>query len=450
MTGDRGSTLVVRGASRPLQGAVAVPGDKSISHRALLLGAIARGETSIGGLLAAADVERTAACLAAMGVAIGPLDAPIVRVHGVGLRGLAPPTDDLYCGNSGTTMRLLLGILAGQGFAARLAGDESLSRRPMDRVAQPLGRMGAAVSGRTERCLPPVEVQGGALRGLRYHSPVASAQVKSAVLLAGLYADGETSVTEPYHSRDHTERMLCAFGADVSRDGLTTTVRGLGGGDPSTSSGQALRGCAVAVPGDISSAAFPLAAALVVEGSQVRVEGVGTNPTRTGMLDVLRAMGAEISQSDEETEGREPVATITARGSRPRGCDIGPELVPRLIDELPVLCVVAALAQGTTNIGGAQELRVKESDRLEAMATELSKMGAHIQERPDGLVIEGVEGLRGAEVNGRGDHRVAMALAVAGLAAQGETVVSGAEGIGASFPGFVTVMRTIEADVRRA
>jgi 3-phosphoshikimate 1-carboxyvinyltransferase len=423
----------------PLQGAVSVPGDKSISHRALLLGAIARGETTITGLLAAEDLEATAECLRALGVAVGALDAPAVIVSGEGLRRLAAPARDLYCGNSGTTMRLLLGILAGQSFSARLTGDESLSRRPMDRVARPLTEMGAQISGRTERCLPPVEVRGGALRAIHYHSPIASAQVKSAVLLAGLYADGVTSVTEPYQSRDHTERMLAAFGAQVTNEGLTVSVRG----------GE-LRACAVAVPGDISSAAFLLVAGLLVAESRVSVTAVGVNPTRTGMLDAVRAMGGDIAVSSQKTQRAEPVATLTACGSALRGCEIGGDLVPRLIDELPVICVAAALAEGTTRITGAQELRVKESDRLEAMATELTKLGARITERPDGLIIEGVERLRGAQVSGRGDHRVAMALAVAGLAAQGETVITEAAGIATSFPGFVTAMRRIGADVRMA
>ena len=452
------STLVVREARRGLlgrpgrlDGEASVPGDKSISHRALMLGAIARGVTNISGLLNAEDIEATAACLRSLGVDVGPqsapdpLDAPVLGVCGVGLRGLTAPSGDLYCGNSGTTMRLLLGILAGQSFAARLTGDESLSRRPMDRIARPLGEMGAAVSGRTERCLPPVEVRvgrrlrGRPLRAIHYDSPVASAQVKSAVLLAGLYAEGETSLTEPYQSRDHTERMLAAFGAQVTAGGLTVSVRG----------GE-LTACPVSVPGDISSAAFLLVAALLVPGSWVFVQHVGVNPTRTGVLDVLREMGADLEEGERDVWGHEPVAMLTASASRLRGCEIAPELVPRLIDELPVLCVAAAVAEGATRIRGAQELRVKESDRLEAMATELGKMGARITEQPDGLIIEGVERLRGAQVSGRGDHRVAMALAVAGMAARGETVVTDATGVATSFPGFVTTMRRIGADVRIA
>ena len=431
------STLIIRQARRPLAGDIWVPGDKSISHRALLLGAIARGETNIGGLLNAEDVAATAACLGAMGVGIGPLDAAVVTVRGVGLRGVAPAAGDLNCGNSGTTMRLLLGILAGQGFAARLIGDESLSRRPMDRVARPLREMGASVSGQGERCLPPVEVHGGSLRAIRYETPVASAQVKSAVLLAGLYAEGQTSVTEPYQSRDHTERMLGAFGAQIRTEGLTTTIRG----------GE-LTGGSIAVPGDISAAAFPLAAALLVAGSRVTIGGCGVNPTRTGALAVLREMGGVIDEIPEADRSGEPVARLTAAASRLRGCEIGAAAIPQLIDELPVLCVAAALAEGTTHVSGAQELRVKESDRLEAMTSELGKMGARITERPDGLAIEGVERLRGAEVSGRGDHRVAMALAIAGAAAEGETVVTEAGGIATSFPGFVTTMRRVGVDIR--
>ena len=431
------STLVIHPARSPLKGTVSVPGDKSISHRALMLGAIARGDTNVSGLLVAEDVEATAECLRAMGVAIGRIDAPVVTLRGAGLRGLVAPAHDLYCGNSGTTMRLLLGILAGQGFRARLTGDDSLSERPMDRVARPLRDMGAEVSGRSDRCLPPVEVHGGTLRSINYRSPVASAQVKSAILLAGLYCDGETSVTEPYRSRDHTERMLAAFGASVRRESLTAAVRG----------GE-LTGGALTVPGDISSAAFPLAAGLLAPGSSVSATNVGVNPTRIGMLDVIRAMGARIDEAAQALQGQEPVATLTASGSRLGACEIGADLVPRLIDELPVICVLAAVAQGTTRITGAQELRVKESDRLEAVATELGKMGARVTELPDGLVIEGVERLRGAEVSGRGDHRVAMSLAIAGLVAEGETVVTDAAGIATSFPGFVTVMRRLGADIR--
>jgi len=431
------TTLRVQEARQPLQGHVSAPGDKSISHRALLLGAIAGGETRITGLLAADDTTATARCLRALGVGMGELDAPAVTVFGVGLRGLRSPQADLDCGNSGTTMRLLMGILAGQDFSARLIGDESLSRRPMDRVAQPLRQMGAEIAGQTERCRPPVAVRGGALRGISYVSPVASAQVKSALVLAGLYADGETSVTEPYQSRDHTERMLASFGAQIRTEGLTTAVRG----------GE-LTGRSIDVPGDLSAAAFMLVAGLLVGESWVSVARVGVNPTRTGVLDILRAMGADIVTSHEETAGGEPLATVTASGSWLHGGEIGAEIVPRLIDELPVLCVAAAVAEGTTRISGAQELRVKESDRLEAMATELTKMDARVTEQPDGLVIEGVERLRGGEVSGRGDHRVAMALAVAGLVADGETVITDSGGIATSFPGFVTTMRRLGADIR--
>jgi 3-phosphoshikimate 1-carboxyvinyltransferase len=429
--------LIVQEARQPLQGAVSVPGDKSISHRALLLGAIAQGETRIGGLLVADDIAATARCLRALGVSMGELDAPLVTVFGVGRRGLHAPEADLDCGNSGTTMRLLAGILAGQSFTARLKGDESLSRRPMDRVALPLREMGAEVKCRTKRCLPPVEVRGAALKGIHYESPIASAQVKSALLLAGLYAEGDTSVAEPFQSRDHTERMLALFGAQVETEGLKTTVRG----------GE-LTGCAIDVPGDLSAAAFLLTAGLLVGESWVSVARVGVNPTRTGALEVLLAMHGDVAISREDVLGNEPVATVAARGSWLRGADIGAEMVPRLIDELPALCVAAAVAKGTTHIVGAQELRVKESDRLEAMATELNKMGAQVAEQPEGLIIEGVERLRGAEVSGRGDHRVAMALAVAGLVADGETVVTDAGGIATSFPGFVTTMRRLGADIR--
>ncbi len=417
-----------------MRGEIRVPGDKSISHRALLFGALAEGETVITGFLDSEDTHATAGCLRAMGVTID--DGDPVRVHGVGLHGLRAPTDTLWTGNSGTTTRLLMGILAGQPFTATLAGDASLGRRPMDRVAVPLRQMGAEVTGQGPRCTPPVTVHGGALHGIAYASPVASAQVKSAVLLAGLYAEGTTSVTEPQKSRDHTERMLRGFGIDVAEDGLTVRVQG----------GGTLRGGAVAVPGDISAAAFFLVAAAIVPGAEVTVRGVGVNPTRAGILDVLRAMGADLTLSNAREQTGEPVADLTVRHGALHGTEIGGGLIPRLIDELPVLAVAAACAQGTTVIRDARELRVKESDRIATVSRFLRDMGAEVEEHEDGMTIHGGHPLHGAVVESDGDHRIAMSAAVAALVA-GATEIRGADAIATSFPTFTALLRGLGARV---
>lgn len=414
-------------------GTLAVPGDKSISHRALLFGALAEGETTIAGFLASEDTHATAGCLRAMGVEI--VEGELVRVTGVGLHGFRAPEHDLWTGNSGTTTRLLMGVLAGQPFTATLAGDASLSRRPMDRVAIPLRLMGAQVAGQGARCTPPVTVHGGQLHGIAYTSPVASAQVKSAILLAGLQAEGLTEVTEPQKSRDHTERMLRGFGVEVEEDGLTVRVRG----------GQRLRGQAVMVPGDISSAAFFLVAGAIVPGAEVTVRGVGINPTRSGMLDVLYAMGADLTLTHARVEGGEPVADLTVRHGALRGTEIGGPLIPRLIDELPVLAVAAAFAGGTTVIRDARELRVKESDRVETVSRFLRDMGAEVEEREDGMIIHGGQPLHGATVESHGDHRVGMSAAVAALAAGVECTIHGAETIATSFPNFTDLLRRLGA-----
>jgi 3-phosphoshikimate 1-carboxyvinyltransferase len=418
-----------------VRGEIRVPGDKSISHRALLFGALAEGVTTITGFLDSEDTHATAGCLRAMGVTIDAGDP--VRVHGVGLHGLRAPAETLWVGNSGTTTRLLMGILAGQPFAATLEGDASLARRPMDRVAIPLRRMGAAVEGQGTRCTPPVTVHGGALHAIHYTSPVASAQVKSAVLLAGLYADGVTTVTEPEKSRDHTERMLRGFGVAVEEDGLTVRVRG----------GQTLRGGTVAVPGDISAAAFFLVAAAITPGAAVTVCGVGINPTRAGILDVLQAMGADLTLSNTREQSGEPVADLTVHYGPLRGTEIGGALIPRLIDELPVLAVAAACAEGVTVIRDARELRVKESDRITTVSRFLRDMGAVVEEREDGMVIHGGTPLHGAIVGSDGDHRIAMSAAVAALVA-GPTEIRGAEAIATSFPRFTTLLRELGAEIR--
>jgi len=433
--------LRVRSVPR-LSGRIEVPGDKSISHRSALLGALAEGTTDIRGYLEAEDCLRTIAAVEALGAEVTRKGPGEYRVAGVGRRGFSEPVDVIDCGNSGTTARLLLGVLAGQPFWTFLTGDESLRRRPMKRVAEPLVRMGATVVGRGDGSRLPLGVHGLAqLKALAYESPVASAQVKSAVLLAGLHADAPVSVTEPAASRDHSEVMLRQFGARIERRGLTTTLT------PGP-----LSAAQVMVPGDISSAAFPLIAAAIVKDARVTVAGVGLNPTRTGVLDVLSTMGVEMeiarhggetSEGPRGTAAGEPRGDVTVSSSALRASDIGGALIPRLIDEVPVLAVAAALAEGRTEIKDAAELRVKESDRLAALARELGRMGVRVSERPDGLVIDGPARLRGASVTSGGDHRIAMALAVAGLVAEGETIIDDTECIATSFPQFADLLNAL-------
>jgi 3-phosphoshikimate 1-carboxyvinyltransferase len=414
-----------------------VPGDKSISHRALLVGAISEGRTRVRNLLGAEDVASTAECLRRLGVEVTRNEKGETEVEGRGLRGLRAPEQTLEAGNSGTTMRLLLGLLAAHQFEARLDGDASLRRRPMDRVARPLSEMGAELKGEGERLLPPITVRGARLRGIDYESPIASAQVKSAVLLAALMAQGKTRYREPGRSRDHTERMLRQFGAEIRR-GEDGTIDLTGGTE--------LFGQEIDVPGDLSAAAFFLVAASLVAGSKVALAGVGVNETRSGILRALAEMGARVTVRGRRSLGEEPVADLEVEAAALRGGEIGGELIPELLDEVPLLAVAGACARGETRISGAEELRVKESDRLAAMAQELRKMGVEVEELADGLLIRGGE-LRGARVTSHGDHRVAMALAVAGLAARGETVVEEAECISASFPGFCESLRELGAEV---
>jgi len=411
-------------------GSVQVPGDKSISHRALLLGAMARGTTEIRGLLEGEDCHATVAALRALGVEIVESPDGTVRVQGRGPEAWREPDAALDAGNSGTTLRLLAGLVAGRPFFSLLTGDDSLRRRPMRRVVDPLRAMGATVLGRAEGGFAPLAIRGGGLRGVAWSSPVASAQVKSAILLAGLQAAGETSVTEPLQSRDHTERMLSAFGVAPRRDGTAVTVAG----------GARLTATALAVPGDLSSAAFLLVAAAARAGGAIRVRDVGVNPTRTGLLDVLERMGAEVRRERPRLEAGEPVADLIVEGRRLRGVPIGADLIPRLIDEVPALAVAAALADGETVISGAAELRVKEVDRVSAVAEELGRMGAAIVPTQDGLRIQGNATLRGAAVSSRGDHRMAMSLAVAALFADGETVIRDVACANTSFPGFARVL----------
>jgi 3-phosphoshikimate 1-carboxyvinyltransferase len=404
-------------AARGLQGTVRVPGDKSISHRALMLGAIASGESAVRGLSEGADVQSTASCLRALGV-----DIEGGRIRGRGLRGLRAASGPLDCGNSGTTMRLLAGLLAAQEFESELMGDESLSRRPMDRVVKPLQEMGARATS------SPLRVGGEPhLHGVDYTPPVPSAQVKSAVLLAGLYADGATSVIETVRTRDHTEVMLGAMGAKVAVDGLRVTVECT----------ERLQPLHIEVPGDFSAAAFWMVAGALVAGSDIRLLGVGVNPTRTAFADLLTSIGARIDWANARFEAQEPVADVRVRpASSLRPLRVEHDQAAQMIDELPVLAVCATQIAGTSVISGAAELRVKESDRLYAMEEGLRAMGADITASGDGWVINGPRDLEGARVDSAGDHRVAMALAVAGLIADGKTEIDGAECVDISYPGF--------------
>ncbi len=412
-----------------LRGRVRVPGDKSISHRALMLGAIAQGETRIQGLLLGEDPRSTAACFQAMGVTLSDLEQDWVTVQGVGLENLQEPADVLNAGNSGTTLRLMLGLLAAQsGKFFTVTGDSSLRSRPMGRVITPLSQMGAQIWGRQGHSRAPLAVLGQPLQPLHYHSPVASAQVKSCILLAGLLTAGDTTVTEPHRSRDHSERMLQAFGAKLTVDPDQPIVT-LHGPAP-------LTGQTVIVPGDISSAAFWLVAAAITPGSDLVIENVGINPTRTGILTALAAMGADITLENQRLATGEPVADLRVRHSTLQGTTIGGELIPQLIDEIPILAVAALFAQGTTTIQDAAELRVKESDRIAAMASQLGAMGAKVTEAPDGLTITGGIPLQGATVDSLTDHRVAMSLAIAALGAQGATILHRADAAAVSYPSF--------------
>ena len=420
---------------RRLTGLVTPPGDKSVSHRSLILNAIAGGTARVTGLSDGEDVLSTMSCLRGLGVRIEPGEAEgDVTVHGLG-EYLEEPEGVLYAGNSGTSMRLLSGLLAGQPFLSVLTGDRSLRSRPMGRIVQPLRQMGAEIIGRNNDTLAPLAIRGGSLHGSEYTMPVASAQVKSAIMLAGLSADGETVLHQPARSRDHTERMVKAMGGVVEEDGLSLTVR------PAR-----LSPVDVVVPGDISSAAFWMVAGLCHPDARVMIRGVGINPTRGGIMEVMEAMGARITQENPRTEGGEPVADLLVESGDLAAADVSGDLIPRLIDELPVLAVAACFARGTTTIRDAQELRVKESDRVLTTVTELSKLGASIEERPDGMVIHGTGRLAGGQCDSHGDHRLAMSLAVAGLLAEGETAVDEAQAASVSYPQFWQHMESLLRD----
>jgi 3-phosphoshikimate 1-carboxyvinyltransferase len=431
------ATIRVRPGGR-LAGSVGVPGDKSISHRALILGALADGATRVRHFLPAGDTRATLDCVRALGVTVEQHDETRLTVHGRGLHGLQAPSTPLNCVNAGTGIRLLAGVLAGQPFASVLDGSEQLRRRPMGRITAPLRQMGAQIAD-TDGCAP-LHISPAHLHGMTYEMPVASAQVKSCLLLAGLLADDPTTIIEPGPARDHTERMLRAMGVDVQVDGGRVTIT------PADS----LHPLDLTIPGDISSAAFMLAAAALAAAGSVTLQDIGVNPTRTGILDILAAMGVEIEQSNPRDEGGEPVADLVVQRGTLRGASIGGDWVVRAIDEFPALMAAAALAEGETIVSDAAELRIKETDRIAVMAGELRKLGAEIEERADGFRVIGPQKLRGTVVEGHDDHRVAMALAVAGLAAEGETLIHDAACVNDSFPGFVEALQSIGADVEWA
>lgn len=443
------SRLIVRSGS-PLHGQAGVPGDKSISHRALMLGALADGVSHVRGFLPGGDCLATLGCMRALGIEISlngwndlngqnSVESVEAIIHGCGLRGLQEPSAPLDCVRSGTTMRLLAGILAGQSFDSVLSGDPQLLTRPMRRVVEPLRAMGANISDTKGH--GPLVIHGKGLRGGEHTLAVASAQVKSALLLAGLFADGPTTVCQLGPSRDHTERMLAAMGADIHTAGLDVTL---------ALPVAALTPLTFAVPGDISSAAFPLVAALLVPDSEITLTGVNTNWTRTGLLDVLAAMGAEITLTHESDQGGEPVADLVMRSTSLTGTEIGGDTVVRMIDEFPVLAVAATRARGTTVVRDARELRVKETDRIATVVAELRKLGAQIEPQDDGFIVTGPTPLHGATVDSHGDHRLGMALAVAGLVAEGETIIGNAGCIADSFPGFMSIIRELGGNISKA
>jgi len=415
---------------RCLKGKSALPGDKSISHRAIILASLTRGKTLVSGISRGEDILNTARAFQSMGIEIQGLGSDSLTIQGKGLRGLSQPKNIIDCGNSGTTMRLLSGILAGQNFSSTITGDESLRKRPMDRIVEPLGKMGARIEGR----FAPLKIAGERLNAISYQTPIPSAQVKSAILLAGLYAQGKTEVTEPTKSRDHTERMLKYLGADIEVKNLTVGITG----------GKELITKPINIPGDISSASFFMIGAILLSGSHIKLSGVGLNPTRTGIIDVLKKMGAEIEIGNLREENNEPLGDIIVRESRLKGITIGGETIPRVIDELPILTVAATQAEGKTIIKDAKELRIKETDRIKALNINLSKMGGEVAERADGLIIQGPCQLRGARVDSFADHRMAMAMVIAGLSARGETVVSNTNCIKTSFPEFEALLERLK------
>ena len=454
MSGGANASAWIASAGQPLRGEISVPGDKSVSHRAVMFGALAEGSTRVTGFLEGEDTRATAAILQRLGVRMEAPSAGERLIHGVGLHGLQAADGPLDCGNAGTGMRLLAGLLSGQGFDSVLVGDASLSKRPMRRVIDPLAAMGARID--SDAGLPPLRIHAkNILQGIDYKCPVASAQVKSSLLLAGLYARGPTTVREPHPTRDYTERMLAAFGADIDFSPGLATLR----------PGRPLKATSVDVPADFSSAAFFLVAASVIPGSHLRLKRVGINPRRTGLLDALRLMGADIAVHPLGEQGGEPVADLEVRAARLHGAAIPEALVPDMIDEFPALFTAAALAEGTTVVSGAAELRVKESDRIAVMAAGLKALGATIEETPDGAIITGsgftanaasipadarLGRLHGGRADSRGDHRIAMSLAIAAQCSSGEVRIDDIANVATSFPGFDTLARGVGFGLRLA
>jgi len=421
-----------------LTGACSVPGDKSISHRAVMFGSIAEGDTHVRNFLDGGDCRATIEVMRGLGVQIDVITPTELIVHGRGLDGLQEPTNVLDCGNSGTTIRLLTGLLVGQQFTTFLNGTAQIRRRPMGRIVRPLRGMGADILGRQNGDYAPLGIRPARLRGMEYTMPVASAQVKSCLLLAGLYAHGLTLVIEPGPARDHTERMLAAMGAPVTVYGNKVS---------SERPQSPLNALDITVPGDISSAAFLLVAGAITPDSHITIRGVGVNPTRTGIIEALTEMGAAITFVNPREEGGEPVADLVVKSSNLRGTTFGGEQIVTMIDELPILAVAATQAEGRTIVRDAHELRVKETDRIATTVSELRKLGARIEPTPDGFIIDGPTPLIGAPVESHDDHRLAMAMAVAGLVAKGQTVVHGAEVTGDSFPGFEVTLQALGADL---
>lgn len=421
--------------SKKMRGIIKVPGDKSISHRSVMLGSIASGDTRVSGFLTGEDCLSTIDCFKKLGIDI-EVNGTDVIVHGKGLRGLSAPKETLDVGNSGTTLRLMSGLLSAQPFTSHITGDSSIQKRPMGRVAVPLGLMGAKITSESEKMTAPLTIEGTSLKGIDYTLPVASAQVKSAIILAGLYADGITRITEPEATRDHTEIMLRYLGADIKKEGNTIIVTPV----------KELTGKDISVPGDISSAAYFIAAALITKDSDVIIENVGINPTRTGIITAFEAMGADIELLNERVVCGEPVADVRAKTSRLHGTVIKGDIIPKLIDEIPVIAAVACYAEGTTVIADAQELKVKESDRIKTMAAELGRMGADITPTDDGMIINGGKALKGAVCESYKDHRVAMSIAVAALGADGETQIKEPECADISFPGYYDLLLSLREE----
>ena len=419
--------------AKGFQGEFSPPPDKSISHRSIIFSSLSKGKSVIKNFLRAEDPMSTLNAFRSLGVDIDDRGDDII-VNGKGIYGLNEPGDVIDCGNSGTTIRLLSGVLAGNPFFSVLTGDGSLRSRPMGRVIVPLSRMGAGIIARAGNKYPPIAIQGKKLQPIQYPLPVASAQLKSAILLAGLYADGETLITEPSRSRDHTERMLPSFGADIKIDGLNISIKG----------GTELTGADVYVPGDFSSAAFFIVGALLIRDADITAKGVGINPTRTGLLTALNKMGARIEVHNPREVSGETIADLhCSNGPDLKAITLTKEDIPSLIDEFPILCVAATRAEGITTIRGAEELRVKESDRIKSMVTELRKMGAEVEEYPDGLSIKGKSILKGCVLESYDDHRIAMALSIAGLIAEGKTTIKGMSSVNISFPGFFDIIRRL-------